>query len=566
MILKMKSYYGNQKPYVYVCFNRADNVNDFLNELDLNDIALCLNNDFNKQEERRIDNAYGVLLFITKNLLKDNNFRKVVEYAIKGNKNILCVYLEDVELDSSLKMQLNSSQALFKKKYADNIELITAMKSSVIFNDMKITDGQKKAQRRRAITLIVIPIVVALILFVTVIRPLMSAAKQKQDEALAQFGLAGLSEEDLKNIKSIQIVGDIVFENANEINKVSTNYNEDSGLIEYNVEMIAGEFGLSRYDGESGSTRKGSIEDISILEKMPNLERLTIAGQNISDISVIGTLKNLKELVINDNPITSIEPLRNCINLDRIELRNTEVSDLSPLYEIKTLSGIWAGSCKNISNIDGIENSNINCLELDCYNIRNIDHLVNEQRKNATYSLSINNYNGSYAFLSEIKKFDWLFLNDNPNEYVQYLTNASANSFSVSYDDLYSLDVFKGILSKGINKLEISNANITNLNGINDAFKGFKTLILKNCNALNDINALADSKLYTLELHDCSELEDISVIASTDITTLTIKNCNNINNLDFLVDSKVYYLTISEELSSLLTDEIKEKIQQITIE
>ena len=72
----MKSYSGNQKPYVYVCYSKADDVNEFLNELDKNNIALCLNEGYDRKQEKQIASSFGVLLFISKQLLKEEH-RKI---------------------------------------------------------------------------------------------------------------------------------------------------------------------------------------------------------------------------------------------------------------------------------------------------------------------------------------------------------------------------------------------------------------------------------------------------------------------------------------------------------
>ncbi|MBP5280445.1 MAG: hypothetical protein J6Z03_08160, partial [Erysipelotrichaceae bacterium] len=103
----MRSYSGNDRPYVYVCYSDKDpQAEGLLNALDKEKIALNLNG-----SDKDIASAYGVLLLLTNDLLKEEKLSRTVETAIKHNINILSVHLEDIELNDTLKMELNSQQA-----------------------------------------------------------------------------------------------------------------------------------------------------------------------------------------------------------------------------------------------------------------------------------------------------------------------------------------------------------------------------------------------------------------------------------------------------------------------
>ena len=557
----MKSYSGNQKPYVYVCYSKADDVNEFLNELDKNNIALCLNEGYDRKQEKQIASSFGVLLFISKQLLKEEHFRKVVDCAIRNGKNILSVYLEDVELDSTLNMQLNSQQALFENKYASREELLNEMKKSVIFTDMKITDQQKKAQKNRALTMIIIPIVAALLVFVGAIYPMIQENKAKakaEADALAQFGLAGLSQEDLEKITSLHIVGDTVFPDADTINKVACNYSDD-GSIDYEVESIDEDGNW--YWSSAGNVAPGTIDDVSVLTKLPNLERLTIAGEQIRDISPLFELQKLRELVIDCNPIESLSGIENCKSLKRIELRSTLVSDLSPLYSIRFLDGIWAGNCENITTIDGIENSNIVDLEIYGTNIRNIAHLpkLNDPFKQQSgFGLNITGYEGSYEFLNELTRYNWLEISAPLSAISPYLTNAWAHYFGFYDDNLQSIREMDGIFSNGLGSLKIRSRSLNSLEGFAEIFRLVNTLRLECCEQLSDLSPLTSSRIVSLDLWDCPGLRNLSTISSSKISILQIRRCENIEDLDFVLNSNIKDLTIDEDLLDLLTDEIKE--------
>ena len=484
----MHSYTGNDRPYVYVCYSDKDSeVNSFLNALDEDNIAMCLNGN-----EKQISAAYGVLIFLSNNLLQDDKLARTIETAIKHNINILSVHLEDVELSDTLKMQLNSQQALLYDPNRSSEDLLKEMKKSIIFNDMQITKQQKDNQKKRVLFTSIGIIAAVVLLFVCVILPLLKTPEPADEyDPLEQFGLAGLSEEDLAKITSLHVVGNKIFADPEKINKISTNEN-DSGMIHYEVEVID-ENGKWSW-GENGETERGSIEDISVLTKMPNLERLSIAGENITDISPLFSLEKLHELVINDNPISSLEGIENLRSLNRIELRGTLVSDLTPLYQLPSLQGIWVGNCRNITDISGFENTDMNALEIYGTGLREIKHLP----KHSGFGLSIYQPDISdYSFLEDPIDYSWMFLEADIDLIKPHLNKMTINSMLNYRGNIRSIDEFAGITVK--NELHLDSCDeLYTLEGFKDIFPEVKRLEIMNCPNLNDLSPLLDSNVKQL--------------------------------------------------------------------
>ena len=514
----MNSYHGNNKPYIYVVSCKDEFSDEVIKPLEKNNITLCIGNGFNSKEKKYIEAAYGVLLIINKELISDPDFRKVIDSAVFSNKNILCIYEEEVELDAVLSMQLNPQQAIFAYQHDNKDDLNERILKAVIFHDMKITPEQKRFQRNRSLTMIIAPIIVALVVFASIIYPLMIVPASQEDQIKEQFGLAGLSDEDLAKITSLQIVGNKVFANPEKINKISTNRDpDDPGIILYDVELINN--GNWTW-GESGRTEVGTIEDISILKKMPNLTRLTIAGENISDISPIFELKKLKELVISDNPIEFLDGIENCISLERIELRGTLVSDLTPLYKLKKLSGIWVGNCRYLTDISGFENTYMNALEICDTRITEIKHLP---RSNG-FGLSISNIDHfpDFSFLEDPLHYDWLYLDMNIDLLKPHLSKMTVNGlFNFRSANLTRISELEGLTVRGV-----------------------------------------------LELCDCFILDSLDGFASLfpEVTEVSISNCPNINDLSPLLESSIFKLNVDENLAYLVTDEFTEKGIEVEIQ
>ena len=76
--------------------------------------------------------------------------------------------------------------------------------------------------------------------------------------------------------------------------------------------------------------------DISILEKLPNLETLTLSGR-ISDSKSIGRLKNLKELNIESLVLFDMEPLKDLQRLEILLLSYYPTLSLEPIGKLSNL-------------------------------------------------------------------------------------------------------------------------------------------------------------------------------------------------------------------------------------
>ena len=81
----MKSYHGNNRPYIYVAADKSGNAADILKLLEQHDIALCLSEGFNSKEKRYIEAAYGVLFIINRKMTTDPVFLDIVKTAISDN-------------------------------------------------------------------------------------------------------------------------------------------------------------------------------------------------------------------------------------------------------------------------------------------------------------------------------------------------------------------------------------------------------------------------------------------------------------------------------------------------
>lgn len=342
----MNRYSKNSRPFIYVAYpnNKKDEVFSILEILNKDSVEFWYTDSFNKKEHKRLQASFALLLFVTNEYANSEMFHNIVDDAVKLNKNILCIYLEDVKKTPWMKMQLSSQQALLATSIDD--DFINKLKSAFIFKDMKVTETQKKFQRNRAIALTIMVIVAATVAFFTFIKPYMSELEEStKQESIKQWGL---TETDLETIYEIHLVGNMSFDS-----KVYAEY--DGNSIKYSQYAIVMD---KRYHViNEGHTVAGNLEndDLEIVQYMPNLKSLDLEGQQISDISQLFNT-NIEQLRLCCNPISSLEGIQKMKNLKELAISSTNITDISPVYELENLESLWIDDTE-ISDISGLINN-----------------------------------------------------------------------------------------------------------------------------------------------------------------------------------------------------------------
>lgn len=313
----MKSYSRFDKPYIYAAFPEGDARSLAAMESLSESVTFHYAGDFKKSESKFLEGAWAVLLFADRAFAQSERFHAIVDSACALGKSILCVQLEDLEQTPWLSMQLGSQQAVFAKDM-DDATLADALKKAEIFNGISVTEAQKRFAKRRSLAMILAPIAAAVVIFGAVVYPLMIVPVMKQNRILQQWGL---NREDLENLTSLRIVGNEIYETD-----VHAWYmNEEKSLMYTDVANLMGFMELTE------GVEVGTIDDLSVLSLMPNLEVLELEGQQITDVSPIGKLSKLRKLCLNCNPLTSLEGLQGLTELESLDIADTLVTDLSPI-------------------------------------------------------------------------------------------------------------------------------------------------------------------------------------------------------------------------------------------
>ena len=89
---------------------------------------------------------------------------------------------------------------------------------------------------------------------------------------------------------------------------------------------------------------------------MRSIEWLDIRDNRIEDISVLNNLPNIRKLFLSDNKIRSIVPLSNMYSLRWVLMERNQISDLWPIYNLKKLTDIMSYD----NDLNSFERTSIN--------------------------------------------------------------------------------------------------------------------------------------------------------------------------------------------------------------
>ncbi len=492
----MKYYSGNNKPYIYVSFAKEceEKVLPKLELLSSEEVLFWRGEKIDKREMKRIEGACAVILFVTQKFFDNVDFRKIVDEAVKQNKNILTIYLEDISMDSWGHMQLDSAQAMFLKNFSSEEDFNTRLKESAIFRDMKVTPQQKRFKRNTSLVAVFIPIAAAILIFAAVVYPLLIVPAQQLSSEMETFGLKGLTQQELDSITDINIIGTNVFTNVDDVGISQT---MPDGTIAYEVKY-------KDKDPESGVTQRGNISDLSCLKKLKHLSVIRICGNNITDLSPLRDCPRLERIVVENNPIRSLEGLEDLKYLWELSVNYTDINDLSPIQNLPNLDIL----CFKFTPVSEIPDTDtirgLNVIYAEGTYITSMPYLgVHDDMDTIDVHRTYGNDRiKDYSFLKDIHRIGRLSMDSaQVNELRPYLEGTILDEIDSSGMNITTLEDLSWLTVKG--RLDVCHAeSLISLEGI-EHFEGIETLVLKGCNNITDLTPCLKLKsLKYLEVYE----------------------------------------------------------------
>lgn len=145
--------YEGEKPYIFISYAHKDSdvvmpIIEALIENDYRvwyDAGIQAGSEWPEYIASHLKGCSCVLSFISENYVHSHNCRRELNFAQDLQKELLNIYIEDVELSDGMKMQLGLNQALFKKKFKTEKNFLQALlRAQMIQGCKKVTIPQNK--------------------------------------------------------------------------------------------------------------------------------------------------------------------------------------------------------------------------------------------------------------------------------------------------------------------------------------------------------------------------------------------------------------------------------------
>ena len=290
------------------------------------------------------------------------------------------------------------------------------------------------------------------------------------------------------------------------------------------------------------SDEADTLLDISFVDNFIHVESLSITGCDFSNLKDVSALKNLQELnIYNSESLTVFPHLGDNKSLKKIFLQTPNLETIEGIdkcTELKYLS-IKAKNLKEIKNIS-------NCINLkkidfwNCKNLLNVEHLQNLK----FIDISLPELG--------LKNLDFL-------ESIQIIS--SFNS-SIGYNE--ALDIHEGAFSVSSNRSDEDKKKTGK--GLPDGFDTNGYVIPKFYEDGSSSDFINDNTFY---LNDCPNLEQIKGLKNvTNIMALDLRNCVNLTSLDGLekmLDLREIDLTGCTSLESIHALKNCSKLEKIMV-
>lgn len=132
-------------PYVFISYAHVnqDLVLPAIQELQNQNVSLWYDRGIEAGSEwpefvaEKVMNCTKFVLFISNAYLQSQNCKRELNFAISRKKEILSIFLEDVELSPGMEMQLGTYQAIFCKRFPTKESFYTSLPAEPFFNSCR---------------------------------------------------------------------------------------------------------------------------------------------------------------------------------------------------------------------------------------------------------------------------------------------------------------------------------------------------------------------------------------------------------------------------------------------
>lgn len=127
--------YNKDEKFIFISYAHKDGpkVSRYIDALVKNDFSVWYDagieagTEWPEYIEEHLKKAAAVIVFMTPNAVASRNCRNEINFALDLGKDVLVVYLEDTELLKGMRLQLNSTQSLFRKNHVSDESFVSEL-------------------------------------------------------------------------------------------------------------------------------------------------------------------------------------------------------------------------------------------------------------------------------------------------------------------------------------------------------------------------------------------------------------------------------------------------------
>lgn len=334
-----RSYHGNTRPYALALYasDDATSVLPVLEQLQAENVAVCYGRDAVKKSA--LKHASVVILFLTEAFGREQALTEAAVRAQAQGVPLLAVDMPGGKCPEALEPLLYATNHIDAGRYPSPEELDKRLSEAEALTSGRPTGAQKRARRGLIATLLSAAAVftgLAIWLFVSgTVQQFFTPSGPEEPRVVPVKQLWSLSDRELKSFRNIALIGDTLVETKSPYSECIWEIDTYSEGGDFHYEWSTDAYGYAV--GER--VTPGSITDLSILEKMPNLEYLALFEQPyVESLPPLGKLDKLQHvLLVNCGSFYDLSCFKDCDSMQRIYLFNTLADDLTPLNECTTL-------------------------------------------------------------------------------------------------------------------------------------------------------------------------------------------------------------------------------------
>lgn len=520
-----------------------------------------------------LKNCDVCLCFLSQNYINSQNCKREITFALSKGKSLLVIFLEELDLPAGLEMQLSSQQCVFYHKYNDKNAFFSKATAGTLL-DGSLMPGYEKTNasspeeadtqyinsavnvmtegsnvntenkknspkpKKKVFSKAFIPVLggvigvlaIVALCIISSVSPikLSSGDKVKRNIQSLTIYKNDVTTQDIQKINKLKELNSLNFEGCKFIDQSATNLVKNKYVSSLNLKECKG------------------IEDYSFLNKMSNLDTLTLINNGLTDsIFDISQSETISTLTISEPQFTNLAHI-NVNNMYSLNIENSGVSDISLLSsDLLFLCELNISGTK-VANIDNIMDfQNLSTLRADNLEISNP---TKELVSVSISTLSMANCGlTDLSFLQRTTSLNTVDISGNNIKDITPLLNSSdcLAVFNVSSNPLSDESFEKMKQLSKINTLDVSNIPIKNLDFVIYMSSLYK-ITASNC-CLEDVSMLSRCPVLSNVNVSYNNIEDVSaVFTSSPYISPTYDLSNNmISDITYLNKDEISKLNLS---------------------